>query len=347
MTNHSDSFQADGDGGTVYGFLTTPGAPIQLGGHFEGTNGGLKAVGNNGIAIDARANEYAAIFASATNDIGAIEVQNYGAGPGLLAVGAEGEGVFGKGSNGVHGQSSSDGSGVWGENTAHGFGVAGSSSGIGVIGGLPQSLGLLGIPPSAVGVWGTVIRLEYSSEIGDGVLGEGQNGVHGRSRSPTDSGVWGENTNKGFGVSGSTNGFSGASGTVAGVWGSNLGSGAGVRGTSAGTGVLGEGNTGVRGVSSTPGSVLQDSVGVHAEHTASGLALFATAANGIAVMAVGGVGGMFEGTIAPLQLAPSQTPGHPTSGRHSMGQLYVDSNGVLYFCTASGIPGTWKTVRLV
>jgi hypothetical protein len=118
------------------------------------------------------------------------------------------------------------------------------------------------------------------TSIGDGVLGEGVNGVHGRSKSPTDSGVYGENTGGGTGVAGLTNGATGPNGIVAGVWGVNQGPGAGVRGT-------------------------------------------------------GGLGGVFEGSIAPLQLVSSQIPGHPTSGQHSMGELYVDVQGVLWFCIAT------------
>jgi hypothetical protein len=46
-------------------------------------------------------------------------------------------------------------------------------------------------------------------------------------------GVWGENVNGGFGVSGSTNAASGPGGTIAGAWGSNSGAGAGGIGTGA------------------------------------------------------------------------------------------------------------------
>jgi hypothetical protein len=67
----------------------------------------------------------------------------------------------------------------------------------------------------------------------DGVLGEGKNGVIGRSRSPTDSGVWGDNiaSTGGFGVSGSS-----AGGGV-GVSGTNASFGVGVSGHCAGGGV--------------------------------------------------------------------------------------------------------------
>ena len=77
--------------------------------------------------------------------------------------------------------------------------------------------------------------------------------MHGHSVSPTDSGVWGENTGAGYGVSGSTN-----SGAAAGVWGDNPGTGPGVRGTSAGgNGVIGVSSSkthaGVRAINDSGG----------------------------------------------------------------------------------------------
>ena len=158
--------------------------------------------------------------------------------------------------------------------------------------------------------WGTTALPQTFTESGDGVLGEGQNGVHGRSRSPTDSGVWGENTNGGFGVTGSTNAGTGQRGTIAGVWGSNPGAGAGVRGTGGKTGVLGEGDgssgsIGVEGKSANEGvgvhgegavgvhgifnfsGGLGFNAGVHAEHTANGFGLLANTNGGVGVAAVG------------------------------------------------------------
>jgi hypothetical protein len=73
-------------------------------------------------------------------------------------------------------------------------------------------------------VWGHSIS-------SDGVRGSGKNGVHGGSGSATDSGVWGENTGGGYGVSGSTSSPDPNSPT-AGVWGDNSGNGHGVKGTS-------------------------------------------------------------------------------------------------------------------
>lgn len=215
--------------------------------------------------------------------------------------------------------------------------------------------GLEGIPNPA-GLWGTTVMPQTLADNGDGVLGEGLNGVHGRSRSPTDSGVWGENTNAGFGVSGSTGGVSGSRGVVAGVWGSNSATGAGVRGScSRGTGVLGEGSTGilgqgpigVKGVSGQKGTWVP-SPGVFGQHTDGDVGVwgFAAGAGSVGVLGSGDYGAVFGGKQAPMQLIPAQTAGFPTSGKHNAGELYVDSNGVLFYCQSAGTPGTWKRVQL-
>ena len=91
----------------------------------------------------------------------------------------------------------------------------------------------------------------------------------------------------------------------------------GVRGAGPTIGVLGGGNlTGVKGISIAPGGS-------------------------------GGYGGDFEGELAPVWLRPSKTKGSPSTGAHNMGELYVDNQGVLYFCVAGGTPGSWKKVQLV
>jgi hypothetical protein len=110
--------------------------------------------------------------------------------------------------------------------------------------------GLLGTSDDGIGVCGqsktgpavsgesgprdlTTGTINVAKSSSDGVFGSGKNGVHGLSRSPTDSGVWGENAGGGHGVAGSTNSSyqPGANGT-AGIWGHNTGSGVGVKGTS-------------------------------------------------------------------------------------------------------------------
>jgi hypothetical protein len=113
---------------------------------------------------------------------------------------------------------------------------------------------------------------------------------------------------------------------------------------------LGEGSIGVHGISNVSGSFVPG-IGVQAEQTAGGIGLLAssTGGPGIAVSANApeGIGVVAEGGLAPLRLVPSTVGGKPTSGNHLVGELYVDSGGVLYFCVTSGTPGTWKTVQLV
>jgi hypothetical protein len=56
------------------------------------------------------------------------------------------------------------------------------------------------------------------------------------------------------------------------------------------------------------------------------------------------VGGLFGGKEAPIRMFPASTPGAPTSGVHHRGELYVDSAGLLFYCSADGTPGTWHQV---
>jgi len=57
-----------------------------------------------------------------------------------------------------------------------------------------------------------------------------------------------------------------------------------------------------------------------------------------------GVSGRFEGGRAQLLLVPAATPGPPTANAHSLGELYVDSNGRLLLCKVAGTPGTWSDI---
>jgi hypothetical protein len=95
-----------------------------------------------------------------------------------------------------------------------------------------------------------------------------------------------------------------------------------------GTGVLAQGDEGVIARGTT--------VGVEA--SAKGTAVSGISDNG--------VGGFFAGKEAPIRMAAASTPGAPTSGVHHRGELYVDSNGALFYCTTDGTPGTWKKVVL-
>ncbi len=120
---------------------------------------------------------------------------------------------------------------------------------------------------------------------------------------------------------------------------------AGVAGPILQTGVLGVATTpesvavrGVLGAGASPGAALfgyggaaAASYGVFAQGTAAG------------VLGESNVyGGVFAGILAPLKLALAAAgTGHPASGAHKAGELYVDSGGALFYCNVNGTPGTW------
>ena len=116
-----------------------------------------------------------------------------------------------------------------------------------------------------------------------------------------------------------------------------------------GAGVLGRNNdgTGVHGKSSKTGYG-----GVTAEHTGTagygviGLGKGATGA-GVLGRNNAGYGGQFEGGKAQLKLKPAGSVDKPTSGAHTRGEIYMDSAGKLFVCTADGTPGTWRRVQTV
>jgi hypothetical protein len=76
---------------------------------------------------------------------------------------------------------------------------------------------------------------------------------------------------------------------------------------------------------------------LYAESTGLGVA--------VDVLASGynGLGLRVAGLRAAMRLVPQAAEGAPNDGlTHEVGELVVDANGVLYFCVASGIPGTWR-----
>jgi hypothetical protein len=112
-----------------------------------------------------------------------------------------------------------------------------------------------------------------------------------------------------YGITGQSNGATGQ-----GVHGSN---------STAGDGVLGDsqGGAAIRGRSF--GST---GAGVHGEHFGSGY------------------GGLFKGGRSQLKLVPSDRSGRPKGGIHSKGEIYMDSNAVLFMCVRGGTPGRWRKV---
>jgi hypothetical protein len=227
---------------------------------------------------------------------------------------------------GVRGATASTGnnaSGVYGfttQNTGLIYGVRGSTNSntnnaAGVYGANTATFGIV------YGVHGTTTS---TSDQAVGVLGTNTAatgavfGVQGRVNSNSDgaSGVYGLAT----GVSAFTRGVVGESASS---------NGAGVAGfcsSSSGN------NSGVYGQAISP-----NGIGVY------GLAV---SASGLSVGVQGisnspdGYGGYFAGGRAALRLGADSTTGIPTNF-HQQGEVFVDNTGQLYFCTVSGVPGTW------
>jgi hypothetical protein len=68
--------------------------------------------------------------------------------------------------------------------------------------------------------------------------------------------------------------------------------------------------------------------------------------NGVKALSKSGYGVQATGGKAQLYLVPASTAGAPTSASHNRGELFLDKNGALFLCTASGSPGTWKQVAV-
>ena len=64
----------------------------------------------------------------------------------------------------------------------------------------------------------------------------------------------------------------------------------------------------------------------------------------VGVTGTGDVGGFFSGNLAAISLQPQDTPGAPSSGDYTRGDILVDATGVMYLCVAEGNPGTWIKV---
>lgn len=263
------------------------------------------------------------------------------------------------------------GIGVFGQGA---IGVRGSTAGseeIGVDGGSKGGIGVRGTSETNDGIVGV-----SDGDRKSGVFGDNRNeqrsgfGVAGRTASPRGSGVFGFSDAGGIGVRGFSNsndGIVGVSsgerksgvfgdhrqeqGAVFGVSGRTLSpDGAGINGFST-PGV------GVRGASTTNHGVVgsskfRDKSGVFGFHDEPAEAGFGVSGESDSALGAGvkgssaGYGGQFSGTRAPLRLIPAATAGHPTTGDHQVGELFVDTNGDLFVCKGNGSPGTWFRVRL-
>jgi hypothetical protein len=281
-------------------------------------------------------------------------------GEGLLASTTAGDAYAG-----VHGSDLSSGSsgvGVWGDSDS-GIGVLGKSvSGTAILGTFEGDSGLYPSLRAAVrgdsGVTDGVIGL---SSVGDGVLGatsagDAYAGVNGADLSglPSGIGVIGGSVS-GIGVLGkSVSGtavsgvYEASSGLYPGMQAAVIGDSwrtDGVVGLSSyGAGVLGATsaniNSGVAGIDQSASG----GYGVHGE-SANGSGVVGVA-NGAGVGAMGqstsGYGVQAQGGKAQLYLIPAKSAGHPSTGHHLVGELFVDRTGKLYLCQSSGSPGTWR-----
>jgi hypothetical protein len=116
----------------------------------------------------------------------------------------------------------------------------------------------------------------------------------------------------------------------------------------AGVGVEAHGATGVAGFDDSGTGigvkgVTSGGFAVYGEDDGNGRGVYGFSDAGIGVLGYGsgGYGGWFYGALAPLFLAPAAGAGHPASGSHAQGEVYVDGNGAHWLCIAGGTPGTW------
>lgn len=91
-----------------------------------------------------------------------------------------------------------------------------------------------------------------------------------------------------------------------------------------GVGVQGEGITGVRGVGGLIGVVGSGDTGVSAIGT--------------------DIGGVFSGSRVALRLGALGSPPPVRAVEFATGEITVDENGALWFCTSGGRPGRWRKV---
>jgi len=107
----------------------------------------------------------------------------------------------------------------------------------------------------------------------------------------------------------------------------------------------GSGGFGVYGASDFGYGVVGQATGSGA---GSGTGVFGGSQNpsGVGVWGFGSsaadtLGGRFSGGRAPINLAPVGSPGPPTALAHSVGDIWVDSAGILWACVTAGTPGVF------
>jgi hypothetical protein len=322
-------------------------------------NGGTVFLGEGNAAADSTQVETTVAY-------GLIGSSTDGSGGGVYGI----DGASAGGAYGVRG-TSINGLGVYSTLTGNGLGAiagedqSGQTSSYGVYGSSGSGTGIYGVSTNGTAVYGQAagasgLRAGLFHKL-SGVMGDNNNGEAGvTGLSAGGTLAWGVH-----GVAGSNSGS--IPGGPAGVYGeSGDTDGVGVYGNSVkSSGVVGatssESSAGVHGVgvSLTGSPPPAGPVGVQGDSGeengygvygacydgAAGVAGFSRGTGlGVSGVSTSGVGAQFSGGSAPLCLVPAAVTGPPTSGTHAQGELYVDSNGALYLCTAAGTSGTWQQV---
>jgi hypothetical protein len=224
-----------------------------------------------------------------------------------------------------------DGIGMWGIGKGAGSGVSGmgdlTSTGDGIT-------GIGGGSGVTVGVRGTA----GTAADGVGVLGIGSNfdasiGVEGRAPLGATENVWGGV----FLGSGTAPGAEGIGGDL---------DGPGIKGTGGATNGVGGDFYGT-GTGSAVKATADNGIGVQA-YSAGDNAISALSDGGDAIVATStvGYGAVISGdttspAIAAYRIVPQNAD--PT-GPNQVGDMYVNTSGVLHICTVAGTPGTWTHV---
>lgn len=281
-----------------------------------GAGTGVLAQSDTGVGVQGLSTGGYGVQGASVNEAGVYGVSESGAGVSGVSAGIAG--VYGHTSNPF-------GNAVYGDATTTG----GTGSAIGVLGRGDAGNGVQGLSTSGNGVLGqstTGSGVAAYSSGGAGLVaqgGSGQPSIHAvaaglsLSASPGASAIFAEGGD-GNGV------YATSAGAQAAAYATCAGSGDGVAGYSAG-------GNGLHGHSTSGNGVYASSLG---------------AGTGLKAVSNSGYGAELSGGLAPLRLDPSGTAGPPSGGSHHMGELYVDKNGVLYYCVTSGAPGAWKSVTL-
>jgi hypothetical protein len=87
-------------------------------------------------------------------------------------------------------------------------------------------------------------------------------------------------------------------------------------------------------------------IGYAASTSGVGVRGYASGVTGNGVQGFGGaLGGLFDGTRAPITLTPKGTAGPPATGAHSVGDLWTDVNGIVWACITAGTPGVFAPLQ--